>query len=39
MEFHFHGGRQLRKYTLTDCTIDLVTFLAALPFITLLYMI
>lgn len=36
MEFHCHGGRQLRKYTLIDDTIDLETFLATLPFITLL---
>lgn len=39
IEFHCHRGRQLRKYTLLDCTIDLETFLATLPFITLLCMI
>lgn len=39
MEFHCHGGRQLRKSTPLDCTIDLETFLATLPFITLPYMV
>lgn len=34
MEFHCHEGRHLRKYTLLDWTIDLLTFLATLPFIT-----
>lgn len=38
MECHCHGGRQLKKYTLIDDAIDLVTFLATLLFITLLHM-
>lgn len=39
MAFHCQEGRHLKKYTLIDCSIDLPTFLASLPFITLLYMI
>lgn len=39
MEFHCQEGRHLKKYTLIDCSIDLPTFLASLPFIALLYMI
>lgn len=38
MEFHCHGSWQLKKYTLADCSIGLLTFSAALPFITSLYM-
>lgn len=32
MEFLCHRDRQLPKYTLVDCTLDLVTFAAPLPF-------
>lgn len=35
MECHCHGGRQLEKGALRDCAIDLVTFLATLPFVPL----
>lgn len=39
MEFHCYRGRQLVKYTLVDCTIDLVTFPATLPFMAFLCVI